>query len=511
MQILHMALRGVMLTPQGLARIFFYLEKTIKVVTISEAEKEAAGQAWYSVADAWPVLLVLISLVLVLSVALLCMHIYGWSLRKKMEKVVFFDKFTGLPKATVLKTLLQKKKFTGMFSALVYFDIKGLCVFNETYGYLCGDDILLGVARRIQSSGRFVKAFHLQGDSFALLFSKPENRGAIEEYMHELFASLQFLTAGKGMSLHFACGVLMLDESFAKDANILLDNVGFAHGQAKHSAQTKIIFFSEKEKNIHISHRALSGELHKAALQGELVLEFQPKYFLADGALAGAEALVRWQHPERGLMMPVDFVSVFEEDGMIEIMDYYVMQSVLEHINEWQKIGLEPPAISVNLSGANMSNVRLAENLIALVNGYEIGNKKIELELTESALPATPEELVQTMQKLREGGFLLSMDDFGTGFSSLNLLRMLPLDTVKLDKCFLDGIQEDIRLQHFLKDVIKMAKNMGMLTLIEGVESNWEACFARDAGCDLVQGFWFSSPLSPKEFTNLLHLDKRQQ
>lgn len=468
-------------------------------------------QKWYWIKDAWPFLLLLTVLVLILGIALLFSQLYNWSLRRKIEKTILFDKFTGLPKISMLKSLLQKKKYTESFGALVYFDVKGLRVFNETYGYLYGDEILLGIAREIAPHKQITGSFHLQEDSFAVLFSGNESREAVKEIMEEMFCSLQSLTAGKGMSLQFACGILMLNETNINNVDVLLDNVGFAHERAKCSAQTKIIFFDEKEKNLHISRCALSGELRKATLQGELVLEFQPKFSLKDGTLAGAEALIRWQHPERGLMMPADFVLGFEEDGMIEIMDQYVMKNVLDNVMIWRKKGLRVPVISVNLSGVNMSNSRMADTLISVVKKYNLPDRTIELELTESAFSGTLDELISTMQKLRKAGFLLSLDDFGTGFSSLSHLRVLPLDTVKLDKCFLDGIQNNQKLQRFVKDIINMSKNMGMQTIIEGVENGWEARFVRDAGCDLVQGFWFSSPLSQENFTRLLYLGDRQK
>ncbi|MEG0115771.1 MAG: EAL domain-containing protein, partial [Hydrogenoanaerobacterium sp.] len=228
-----------------------------------------------------------------------------------------------------------------------------------------------------------------------------------------------------------------------------------------------------------------------------------------DGKIVGAEALIRWNHPQKGLIPPIMFVPIFEKNGFIKKIDLYVFEQTCQMFARWRNAGFGdiPITVSVNLSRLHIHNTNLAEQLLEITQKYEIDPSLIELELTESMVFYNTVELIDTMHKLKSVGFKISVDDFGSGYSSLNLLKDLPADILKLDKAFLDGLESSDSNnagQMIIKKIIEMAQCLNLITVAEGVETAEQVKMLTQMGCNIAQGYYYAKPMPMKEFENLL-------
>lgn len=301
--------------------------------------------------------------------------------------------------------------------------------------------------------------------------------------------------------LKFSCGVYRIDD--ITDINMIRANANLARTECKKRVLEDIVFYDEELKNRRVEEKELEYEAKEALENKEFLVYFQPKYEVSTEQIIGAEALVRWNHPVRGVLSPSSFIPVFEFNGFIVDLDLYVLEQVCELISAWLKVGITPVCISVNLSRVHLYEHNLVDQLLAVVNRYNVPPKYIEFELTESAFYEETESLLRIMSEIKNAGFRLSMDDFGSGYSSLNLLRRLPVDVLKLDKVFLEDCDEaddETRGKRIVMHVISMAKDLKMEVLAEGVETKDQKEFLQEARCDMIQGYYFARPMPLKEF-----------
>ena len=242
----------------------------------------------------------------------------------------------------------------------------------------------------------------------------------------------------------------------------------------------------------------------KSALENhEFVVYYQPKYGLSDNQIAGAEALVRWKHPERGMISPGEFIPVFERNGFITKLDYYVWEQTCIQLRRWLDEGKQPLPISVNLSRISLYNKEVVEVICDLVDKYQIPRSLFQVELTESAYNTNPKAVQEMMQRLREEGFYILMDDFGSGYSSLNVLKDIVVDVLKMDMKFFSGDDKEGRGENIMAAVIRMAKWLNMPVVAEGVERIEQVEFLRSIGCEYVQGYYFAKPMPVEEYEKL--------
>lgn len=242
----------------------------------------------------------------------------------------------------------------------------------------------------------------------------------------------------------------------------------------------------------------------KSALENhEFVVYYQPKYGLSDNQIAGAEALVRWKHPERGMISPGEFIPVFERNGFITKLDYYVWEQTCIRLRRWLDEGKQPLPISVNLSRISLYNKEVVEVICDLVDKYQIPRRLFQVELTESAYNTNPKAVQEMMQRLREEGFYILMDDFGSGYSSLNVLKDIVVDVLKMDMKFFAGDDREGRGENIMAAVIRMAKWLNMPVVAEGVERIEQVEFLRSIGCEYVQGYYFAKPMPVEEYEKL--------
>jgi EAL domain-containing protein (putative c-di-GMP-specific phosphodiesterase class I) len=232
----------------------------------------------------------------------------------------------------------------------------------------------------------------------------------------------------------------------------------------------------------------------------QFLLYLQPKYLLVDDSLCGAEALVRWHHPDRGLLLPDQFLPTFERTGFIRKIDLYMFEQVCATIRRWLDVGETVFPVSVNLSRSHLDDFNLVPVLTSLVKYYGIPCSLLELEITENSFRDDEQGMLRMLTELKTEGFAVAMDDFGTGYSTLNILKDIPLDTLKLDKGFLDECVESERGRSVITDVVSMARHLNMHVICEGIETESQYLFLKRIGCEMGQGFFFSKPLSVADF-----------
>jgi EAL domain-containing protein (putative c-di-GMP-specific phosphodiesterase class I) len=268
----------------------------------------------------------------------------------------------------------------------------------------------------------------------------------------------------------------------------------------------QVMVFDEQMREKEIFRQRLLNDVNWALETGQFTVFYQPKYDIQcePPKLASAEALVRWMHPEYGMISPGDFIPLFENHGIIHLVDDYVWAVAAKQAADWRdRFGIVLP-ISVNMSRAEMFDPDLKGNLEIRLKQNRLAPEDLRLEVTESAYTDNAEELIEVIKKLREEGFGIEMDDFGAGYSSLNMLSSLPIDTLKMDMKFIRNVEKDAGSFRMIELVLDIAKYLGVPVVAEGVETEEQMKLLKDAGCELVQGYYFSKPLPPEEFEELI-------
>lgn len=435
--------------------------------------------------------------------------------RVEIYNTAYVDQLTGLPSKAKHKMDAQEliNKNENRY-AYVTFDVDNFKYVNEMFGYEYGNKVLNHIAKNIRE---FVKngelCARIASDNFAMLLIDERTQKELETRIYDLFKKI--MEPGKPgevlniCSLNFSCGVYRIDGK--QDINTVRANANLARTENKKSVIDEIIFYDEKLKARRVEEKELEYEAEGALINGDFLVYFQPKYDVETEKIIGAEALVRWLHPVKGMLSPALFVPLFEGNGFITEIDLYVLDRVCELIESWIKNGVPPICISVNLSRIHLYERDLVKRLSEVVSRHNVPPEYIEFELTESAFYEETENLLRIMAEIKASGFRLSMDDFGSGYSSLNLLRRLPVDVLKLDKVFLEDCEEEddeTRGKRIVTHVISMAKDLKMEVLAEGVETSNQKKFLQNAKCDMIQGYYYARPMPINEFELLYKSDK---
>lgn len=426
--------------------------------------------------------------------------------RKELLRTAFEDALTKLPAKSKHKMDAQElinrndKKY-----AYIAFDVENFKYINELFGYEFGNRLLIHIGTVVK---RFTKKGELcsrtAGDNFAMLLVYDGDDAALKERLDRIFTAMTEYSEEEidlnFCAVKYACGVYLIEES--EDINKVRANANLARIESKKQLFDKVVFYNEVLKKRHVEERELEYDSKEALGNGEFMVYYQPKYDTGTEMIIGAEALIRWNHPKKGLLPPGTFVPLFEANGFIIELDMFVLRKTCELLSDWIKRGIEPVCISVNLSRTHLYEQNLADRLEQMVQSYQVPFKFIEFELTESAFYEDMSNLLGVMEEIRKKGFRLSMDDFGSGYSSLNLLRRLPVDVLKLDKDFLDGGDEvmENRDKQIIGHVIAMAKDLEMRVLAEGVETAEQRDFLQEARCDIIQGYFFARPMPRQDF-----------
>jgi len=390
--------------------------------------------------------------------------------------------------------------------AVLFLDLDGFKHINDSLGHLVGDKLLQSVAGRLQQHVRTPDTVSRQGgDEFVLLLQEVERQEdaaitarrvlkAVSE-PHSIDQHDLFVTASIGVSMYPDDGL---------DAETLLKNADTAMYQAKESGRQRYRFFKPVMNTHAVERQSIEEDLRRALERNEFSLHYQPKINIATGAIIGVEALLRWTHPTRGCVPPLNFIRIAEDSGLILPIGAWVLKEACRQARAWIDQGLPPTTMAVNVSAVQFRDEHFLEGIFATLAETGLDPGFLELELTESALMKQPELAAATLKTLRSKGVVVSVDDFGTGYSSLSYLKKLPLDILKIDQSFVHQLSENPDDAAIAVAIISMGQSLNLRIIAEGVETEEDLAFLKSHGCDEVQGFYFSRPIPAEQFSRLL-------
>ncbi|MEA4854337.1 MAG: EAL domain-containing protein [Christensenella sp.] len=420
----------------------------------------------------------------------------------KNNELYDHDVLTGLYTETGFLTQVHKllqahkeKRFR-----MLCFDIEKFRLVNDLFGQEEGDRLLQYLG------GKFVLWLQHHGgiggrfgaDRFMLCIPEPSE--TLEKIQGEVYGWIRAYPLDFKLSFPFG-SYRIIDHTIP--VNQMCDRAVMALSTIKGNYLLHYASYEESMRERLIARQEVLNDMETALRENQFEVYFQPVYGLRSGRLAGAEALVRWNHPQKGVLTPAEFLPIFEENGFIVKVDQYVRRQVCMNLQSWQKRGMAPLSAAVNLSRVTARDSGLVMELNRLLEEYGLLPGMLHLEVTESIF-SEEEPLKQNFEKLRANGFLIMMDDFGSGYSTLNLLKNFEVDTLKLDMRFLEDYEENQRSRDIISAIIGLAKTLGMYTVMEGVESAAQVEFLRHAGCDFGQGYYFAKPMPREEYEKLL-------
>ncbi len=425
---------------------------------------------------------------------------------RQLEHQANFDLLTGLANRSLFVDRLRQSLIyadrSGRIVAVLMLDLDRFKVVNESLGHRQGDELLKEVAGRLAKNLRAGDTVaHPGGDEFLVTLAEVatvDDVGLVANKLRELFGR-PFEVAGRELRVTVSIGISLYPKD-GDDADTLLRHADIAMYRAKEEGGDRFCFFAA-EMNLRAQETLeLEADLRQALEREEFLLHYQPKVSLADGRFAGCEALVRWQHPRRGLVSPGVFIPLAEETGLIVPLGTWVLRQACARAKAWQQEGLAPFKVAVNLSARQFREPDLCERIEEILEATGLEARWLELELTESMIMHDPAGAADTMQRLRALGIGLCLDDFGTGYSSLNYLRRFPVDTLKIDRAFIIDVASDASAAAVATSVVAIAHSLGIEAVAEGVETREQLEFLVGCNCDLLQGYLFCRPLPAGEF-----------
>ena len=419
---------------------------------------------------------------------------------RKTTKVIYTDIITGGNNWLYFEkrgNKLLKKKSAPNEYAVIHFKMRKYRSFCTCFGVKEGEAL---IEQMYQVLKKYIKRNEVmaykQNAEFGLVLSYTEEQQLCER-IEMLTRALD--TVLPKMKLYFAVGIYKVQKK-DRDIDQLYNNAVLACDMLGNEAENKIVFFDVEMNKRRLWERKVEDDMDIALARHEFQVYLQPKISTAGESLAGAEALVRWIHPQEGFIPPNKFIPIFERNGFILKLDDYMLEEIAKQQALWIGQGRKVVPISVNISRAHFAKEDLAEHICSIVDKYQVPHNVIELELTESAFFDDKQILLQTVKKLRQAGFPLSMDDFGAGYSSLNSLKELELDVLKLDADFFRGVDSQDKGLLIVSEVIDLAKKLNMKIVAEGIESREQVDFLMEQECDLIQGYFYAKPMPIHEF-----------
>lgn len=428
-------------------------------------------------------------------------------LDSEIMQSVAVDDLTGLPTKQQHKieaTQILSETY-GKY-AYVSVDIADFKFFNENYGYAYGNVALKHITAVWSKCLKKKELLsRTTGDHFCMLL-RYNNQQEFEERIRQMMdKASDFPIDDKGNShkAMFRCGIYPIRGG--EDINMIRSRADMARKRLSKCYETSLAFYSEADLARELEKKELETDVRRAVEEKELMVYFQPKFDIMSEKVIGAEALIRWNHPEKGMLSPGKFIPLCEENGFICTVDFYVLDEVCRKMKQWKDSGCKLIKVSVNFSRLHLSNKDFVDRLVNTVKSYELEPSNLEIELTETVAYDEMETLLDVMRRIKAAGFGLSMDDFGSGYSSLNLLREMPVDVLKLDKGFLDDCGgNSTRERSIISHVISMAKDLEISVLAEGVETVQQKDFLKESHCDMIQGYYYAKPMPTESFVNYL-------
>ncbi len=424
------------------------------------------------------------------------------SKNEQLQQLALYDHLTGLPNRALFTDLVQREillaRRTQQQFAVLFIDLDRFNAVNDTMGHAAGDALLVELARRLREVLRDVDVVCRQsGDEFLVLVRNVEHWEWLGEVADRI---LQVVEGPVGLAngaarISASIGIARFPDD-AEDFEPLVKCADIAMYQAKSLGRARYSFFHSELNAQLLAHMELEKQLAQAIRGGELVLHYQPQVDAVSGVLVGLEALVRWKHPERGLLFPGQFIAVAEESGLIAEMGVWTLREACRQQALWKARGLQVGTMAVNVSALEFRDHRLLDSLQAALQESGVSPGELEVEITESVLMAETDTSLRIIARLHELGVGIAIDDFGTGYSSLSYLKRLRPTQLKIDRSFVRDADTDSDSRAIVTGVISLAKALGLNMVAEGVETEQQRQFLRDAGCHTLQGFLIARPLA---------------
>jgi diguanylate cyclase (GGDEF)-like protein/PAS domain S-box-containing protein len=429
---------------------------------------------------------------------------------EKIQYQATHDALTGLPNRLMFSQLLNQaiksaRRYKRQF-AVLFIDLDRFKIINDTMGHDAGDQLLQEIAARLKQTLRAVDiTARLGGDEFVILIEEVSDSSHVSTVAHKIITSIIKpltimmqecrITASIGISIY---------PKDAEDEQSLMKNADMAMYLAKEEGKNNYQFYSEDVQSKSLERLSIETNLRFALERNELSLHYQAKLDFKTNVITGVEALLRWQNPNLGSVTPTQFIPVAEESGLIIPIGRWVMRAACAQNVAWQRQGLPPVCMAVNLSLRQLTDDNLIDDIRTALNDSGMAPNLLELEITESMVMHNPARMISILAKIKSLGVRLAIDDFGTGYSSLAQIKHFPIDTLKVDRSFIRNIPQDVEDKAITEAIIAMGKTLSLTVVAEGVETQEQLDFLREHSCDEMQGFYFSKPIVPDKFADLL-------
>jgi diguanylate cyclase len=429
---------------------------------------------------------------------------------RQLRHLASHDSLTGLPNRLLLddrvaQAIAQANRQGHEFALLVV-DLDRFKLINDSLGHRAGDDLLREVAQRLKSAVRAVDTTaRLGGDEFVILVDGPVTRAEAVAIGRRAIDVMRPAMRLLGIDVHISPSIgIAFYPGDGATVDTLLARADAAMYTAKDRGRNNVRCYAEGMSTATQDRVRLESELHEALRSGQFELHYQPKVDTATGRINSAEALIRWRHPQRGLVAPKDFIPVAEECGLLDTIGEWVLFEACRQAKAWQQEGLRPMRVAVNLAPSQFRLANLVEQIRKALEGAQLDAQYLEVELTESAVMSDAEESIIILESISRMGVLVSVDDFGTGYSSMSYLRRFPIDKLKIDRCFVTEMTRRPEDASIVRAIISLAHSLHLKVIAEGVETPEQLALLAELGCDQYQGFYFSPALLPARFADLL-------
>nr|WP_320009566.1 EAL domain-containing protein [uncultured Desulfobulbus sp.] len=430
--------------------------------------------------------------------------------QQQLEHQANYDPLTGLANRHLLHTRLDlaisQAKRDRLLLGVLFLDLDNFKQINDTLGHDAGDDVIREFGSRLKSSVRDLDTVaRIAGDEYVVLLYAPQNLVQVTTIVRRLLDTInhKFIVRNREIYIGASVGIALYPKD-GPESQTLLSNADAAMYRAKQHDKGSFRFYTEDLNKDAIQWLELKQELHHALTSGQFELYYQPQYSIQEKRITGAEALLRWNHPTRGILHPELFVTLAEETGLIVPIGNWIIKTAIADAQQWQQAYGQPLRLSINISARQFRYDDLGELLDQAITQTGFHPLNLELELTESLVMDNPKESNKRLLKLKEKGFSLAMDDFGTGYSSLAYLNYFPFDMIKIDQSFIHQLGKSDEADAIVRAMLHLAKALQLRVVAEGVENQHQRTFLEEEGCEEIQGYWFSHPLRAGEFLTLL-------
>lgn len=422
-----------------------------------------------------------------------------------IHRMAYFDEITGLPNRSNFQECMAEtleKAHNNSLAGLMFLDLDKFKQVNDTLGHHIGDLLLVDVSKRIIQSvpeGSIVS--RLGGDEFTIIFPNLSHTDEVIAVADAILQALAepFYLHKRELYITTSIGICIYPEH-GTDVETLIKNADASMYRAKESGGNTYSVYSKSIQELNEAKHKIHSNLHKAIEREEFYLHFQPKIDLRSDKINGVEALIRWKNQELGQMSPVQFIPIAEESGLILPIGEWVLRTACKQNRAWQDAGFPPIVMSVNLSSFQLQNEHLVSTIGQILRETELDPQWLEIEITESMLLQNTQHTMKVLAEIKELGISISIDDFGVGYSSLSYLKHFSFDYLKMDKSFIDNLNMSPKDELIISGIIKLAHSLNMKVIAEGVESSEQLSYLREQGCDGVQGYLISRPISADEF-----------